>query len=269
MATSNPALNDKAFERQFGGDQAGWAAGQRTRTVPGAPAGPSVYSPMTVKGSITATAVLLTLLVAAGAVGWSQVSVGPRGEVALPGWVMVSWIAGFGLAIATIFRPQWARITGPLYALTMGLGVGAISKLYDQAAYEGIVMQAILGTVGVLAVMLFLHATRIVKVTDKFRMVVVCATGAIALVYLVNFVLRFFGTQVPFIHESGAIGIGISLVIVVVAALNLSLDFDFIERGVRAGAPKQTEWYAAFGLLVTLVWLYLEILRLLAKLNRR
>ncbi|MEO7836712.1 MAG: Bax inhibitor-1/YccA family protein [Acidimicrobiales bacterium] len=177
-------------------------------------------------------------------------------------------LGAIGLAIATIFRPQWARFTAPAYALLEGLVVGAISKVYE-TYFDGIVLQAIGATVAVLAVMLFLHATRIIKVTDRFRTVVVAATGAIFLVYMVDMVLRLFGANVPFIHETGGIGILISVAIVIVAALNLSLDFDFIERGVKAGAPKATEWFAGFGLLLTLVWLYLEMLRLLSKLQSR
>jgi uncharacterized YccA/Bax inhibitor family protein len=140
--------------------------------------------------------------------------------------------------------------------------------VYD-AQYDGIVLQAVALTFAVFAVMLFLFATRIIKVTDKLRMGIVAATGAILVVYVVNLLLSLFDKNMPFLHSSGAVGIGISLVIVGVAAFNLLLDFDFVERGVEAGAPRYMEWYAAFGLLVTLVWLYLELLRLLAKLQRR
>jgi uncharacterized YccA/Bax inhibitor family protein len=265
VPTSNPALSDKAFDR------AGWAA-PPPGTIPPAPDTVSAWTPatpttaMTVNGSVTATGVLLVLLVAAGFVGWLSTETS-LGGVQLPAWTYATAIAAFVISIVTVFKPMWARVTGPLYALGMGTFVGAISKAYE-VQYDGIVFQAVASTVGVLAVMLFLYASRIVQVTDKFRMIVACATGAIALVYVFNLVLRLFGSEMPFLHDTGAIGIGISLVIVVVASLNLLLDFDFIERGVAARAPKAMEWYAGFGLLITLVWLYLELLRLLSKLRR-
>ena len=209
---------------------------------------------------------LLVLLCAAGFVGWNAVE--DQGvDVELPGWLLVSFLVGVGAMIATIFRPNWARITGPVYALGYGTIVGAISHLYERQ-YEGIVLQAVVGTVGVLAIMLFLYATRIVKVTEKLRMGIIMATGAVCLMYVFNLVLRLFGAEMPFLHDGGTFGILLSLGIVVVASLNLLLDFDFIERAAAAGAPKKTEWYAAFGLTVTLVWLYLEMLRLLGKLQR-
>ena len=279
MRTSNPALNEKAFERAVPAPhlQAGWAAPTTLAPAPDTisewtPAGPPpsalATETMTIGGSVSATAVLLVLLCAAGFVGWNAVE--DQGlDVQLPGWLMVSFLVGVGAMIATIFRPQWARISAPIYALSYGTVVGAVSALYN-FEYEGIVVQAVLGTVGVLGIMLFLYATRIIEVTDKLRMGIVMATGAIALMYVFNLVLRLFGTDgVPFLHDTGALGIGVSVAIVVVASLNLLLDFDFIERAVAAKAPKQMEWYAAFGLLVTLVWLYLELLRLLSKLQSR
>jgi len=211
--------------------------------------------------------VLLVLLVATAAIGWSSVETVAEGEaVSLPGWIFLPFIGAIGAAIATIVRPRWARVTGPLFAFAEGFVVGAISRLYE-SAFDGIVLQAAASTVSVLAIMLFLYATRIIKVTDKLRMGIVAATGAIALVYVLNLVLRMFGAEVPFLHDTGTVGILISLVIVGVAAFNLLLDFDFIERASAARAPKNTEWYAGFGLLLTLVWLYLELLRLLAKLR--
>ena len=273
MPTSNPALSEKAFERvaQPAATQVGWGAG----SVPPSGDVASPWTPtaatevMTVNGAVTATGVLLVLLVATSAVSWMATDVLPDGTgVEIPAMAWGGLIGGLVFAIATIVKPAWARITAPLYALSEGLFIGAISKAYD-TQYDGIVVNAIASTVGVLALMLFLHVTRIIKVTDRFRTVVMCATGAIALVYVLNLVLRIFGTELPFIHESGPVGIGISVVIVVVAALNLSLDFDFIEKATAARAPKTTEWYAAFGLLLTLVWLYLELLRLLSKLQSR
>ena len=269
MRTSNPALNEAAFKRAAPAAdlRPGWGA-----PIPPAADEVSPWTPslpgatMTVGGAVSATAVLLVLLCAAGFVGW--VSVDDQGlSVELPGWLFVSMLVGLGAMIATIFRPQWARVTGPLYALGYGTIVGAISRLYERE-FDGIVLQAVVGTVGVLAIMLFLYATRIIKVTDKLRMGIVMATGAVALMYLVSIVFRLFGAEVPFLHDTGTIGILVSVAIVIVASLNLLLDFDFVERAVAAKAPKSTEWYAAFGLVVTLVWLYLELLRLLSKLQR-
>jgi uncharacterized YccA/Bax inhibitor family protein len=267
-------LSDKAIQRvvQRADLQDGYAA---PRGYP--PPAPDTVSPwrpvtttsvMTVNGTVSATGVLLVLLVATGAIGWNAVDAPFEGAaVELPGWLFLPLLGAIGAAIATIIKPAWARITAPLYALTMGAVVGAISKLYE-TAFDGIVLQAAASTVSVLGVMLFLYATRIIKVTDKLRMGIIMATGAIALVYLLNLVLRMFGTEVPFLHDTGTVGILISVAIVGVAAFNLLLDFDFVERGVAARAPKPTEWYAGFGLLLTLVWLYLELLRLLSKLQR-
>ena len=168
----------------------------------------------------------------------------------------------------TIFKKEWAPVTAPVYAILEGLALGAISAFY-QLQFKGIVFQAVGLTFAVLAVMLMLYRTGVIKVTDKFRFMVVAATAAVGVVYLVTIVLGFFGVTVPFIHQSGTIGIVFSLVVVGIASLNLALDFDLISRGSEGGAPKFMEWYAAFGLMVTLIWLYLEILRLLSKLRRR
>jgi uncharacterized YccA/Bax inhibitor family protein len=224
---------------------------------------------MTKSGSITATAVLMILLIGAAGFGWQAVEVDTVEpiEVQLPGWLLIAMLGGLAAALVTIFKPKMARITAPLYALAMGTVVGAISHVYE-AEFSGIVLQAAGLTIGVLAVMLVLYALRIIQATEKFRIVVICATGAICLVYLFDLVLRLFGADVPFVHDAGAFGIAFSLAVVVIASLNLILDFDFIEKGVAAGAPKYLEWYAGFGLLVTLVWLYLEMLRLLSKLRR-
>jgi uncharacterized YccA/Bax inhibitor family protein len=177
-------------------------------------------------------------------------------------------IIGLVAALVTIFLPKWARISAPVYAAAQGLALGAISAFYEQQLH-GIVFQAVGLTFGVLAVMLIAYRTGIIKVTDRFRMIVVAATGAIALLYLVSMVLSFFNISIPFIHQGGTFGIIFSLVVVGIAAMNLALDFDYIQRGVEHGAPKVLEWYAAFGVMVTLIWLYLEILRLLAKIRRR
>jgi uncharacterized YccA/Bax inhibitor family protein len=177
-------------------------------------------------------------------------------------------LVGFVLALVTTFTPRWAGITAPLYAIAEGFALGGISAVME-LRLPGIVLQAVMLTIGVLAAMLLLYRTGVIRVTDKFRMGVVAATGGIALLYLVDIGLRAFTSiQIPFIHESGAMGIGFSLLVVGLAALNLTLDFDMIERGAEQGAPKVMEWYGAFALMVTLVWLYLEILRLLSKARR-
>jgi uncharacterized YccA/Bax inhibitor family protein len=274
MRTSNPALNDKVFEQARAGAAAeaapGRAAGPALEDAYAAPAYRGAIvgdDTMTLNGVVWASGALLVLVIAAGVFGWNSVD-HTVDTVSLPAWLPVVLFGGLGVAILTIFKPKLARFTAPLYALLEGALLGAISALYN-AAYDGIVVQAVALTIGVFAVMLFLFATRIIKVTDKLRMGIVAATGAIMLVYVANLILSLFGSNLPFLHSAGALGIGISLLIVGVAAFNLLLDFDFVERGVEAGAPRYMEWYAAFGLLVTLIWLYLELLRLLAKLQRR
>jgi uncharacterized YccA/Bax inhibitor family protein len=296
MESRNPALNDKVFQREMGAnatgaftpgwgspadelppgvfDQRGGAPG--APTVPG---GPVVTAPDTMRmgGTMSATAILFGIVLVAAWFGWQAVDaqvvgVQPDGseivDISMPPWLFVSWIGGFVLAIVTVFKPKIARFTGPLYAAAMGLLMGAISAAFE-VQYDGIVLQAISLTVAVFAIMLVLYSTRTIKVTDRLRTTVMVATGAIALVYLVSIVLSFFGTTVPMIHDAGPVGILFSLVVVGIASFNLLLDFDFIERGVAAGAPRYMEWYGAFGLMVTLIWLYLEILRLLAKLRER
>ncbi|MCD9045956.1 Bax inhibitor-1/YccA family protein [Luteimonas sp. MHLX1A] len=224
---------------------------------------------MTINGTVNKTGFLLLLTVLTAAFAWSQ-AVGADGQPA-PGFGIYAWggaIGGFVIAMVTIFKKTWAPVTAPLYALVEGFFLGAISALFN-AYYEGIVMQAVLLTFGTLFAMLFAYRSGLVRATENFKLGVVAATGGIAIVYLATIVLGFFGIQIPMIHESGIVGIGFSLFVVVIAALNLVLDFDFIETGAEQGAPKYMEWYGAFGLMVTLVWLYVEFLRLLAKLQGR
>jgi uncharacterized YccA/Bax inhibitor family protein len=273
----NPVLNEKSFSEAAtaASAQPGWGAPTRPVPPSGDPASP--WRPtgptpvMTVGGTATATGVLLVLLCAAATFGWQSTEIvrTPDGSFAQPpGWVIVTLLAGVGLGILGSFKPMLARFVGPAYALLVGTALGAISKVYE-TAYQGIVLQAVIGTLSVLGVMLFLHATRILKVTDRFRRVIVYSTGAIFVVYMASLVMHLFGGEMPYLHDASPLGIGISLVIIVIAAFNLSLDFDLIERGVASRAPKQLEWYGALGLVMTLVWLYLEILRLLSKLQQR
>jgi uncharacterized YccA/Bax inhibitor family protein len=224
---------------------------------------------MTLNGTVNKTAMLLLLALLTAAFAWSQ-TLTPEGEV-LPAarlYLLGGAIGGFIVAMITTFKAQWSPVTAPLYALLEGFFLGAISAIYE-ARFDGIVFQAVLLTFGTLFALLFAYRSGLIKATENFKLGVVAATGGIALVYLATIVLGFFNVDIPFIHESGLIGIGFSLFVVVIAALNLVLDFDFIENGAQQGAPKYMEWYGAFGLMVTLVWLYIEFLRLLSKLQSR
>jgi uncharacterized YccA/Bax inhibitor family protein len=182
--------------------------------------------------------------------------------------IAVGTIGGLIFAMVTVFKKTWAPITAPIYAVLEGLALGGISAIYE-VRFAGLPMQAVGLTFGVLVALLLVYRTGIIRVTDKFRMGVVAATGGIFVFYLLTWILGFFGVRFPSVFGAGLLGIGISVAIVIVAALNLVLDFDLIESGTRAGAPKYMEWYGAFGLMVTLIWLYLEILRLLSKLRSR
>jgi uncharacterized YccA/Bax inhibitor family protein len=183
-------------------------------------------------------------------------------------WVAVGGIAGFIVALVTVFKQTWAPITAPLYALLEGLLIGGVSALFE-AQFPGIVIQAVGLTFGTCLAMLLAYKSRLIRATENFKMGVVAATGGIALFYIITMVLGFFGIQMPLMYGNSLASIGFSVVVVIIAALNLVLDFDFIEQGAAQGAPKYMEWYGAFGLMVTLIWLYLEMLRLLAKLRSR
>jgi uncharacterized YccA/Bax inhibitor family protein len=243
--TSNPTLNPETFEN--------------SRALLG-------RELMTLQGTINKTGILLLCVIGASAWTWS-IARSESPEAVLP-WMMGGLIGGLVMALVTIFRKQWSPITAPVYALLEGLALGGISAFLD-AAYPGIAIQSVGLTFGTLFVMLFLYSNGVLRATRKFVIGVMAATGAICLVYLVDFAMSFFGTRVPRLNDAGPWGIAISVAIVIVAALNLILDFDFIERGVQAGSAKYMEWYGAFGLMVTLIWLYLEILRLMAKSRRR
>ena len=222
---------------------------------------------MTLAGAINKTGILLVLcLVSAGYV-WNRFFQSSE-PAAVNGLMMLGLLGGLAMAMVTVFKRQWAGLTAPAYALLQGLALGGISAMFE-LQYPGIVIQAVGLTFGTLAVLLLAYKTGLIKPTENFRLMIVAATGGIALLYLVSFVMGFFGSSVGFIHSNGLFGIGFSLFVVAIAALNLVLDFDFIEAGAEQGAPKYMEWYGAFSLMVTLVWLYLEILRLLAKLRSR
>jgi len=215
---------------------------------------------MTLEGTVNKTGLSLLILVAGAAVTWNQ--------TASPVFIIVGALGGFVVALVTSFKREWAPVTTPLYALLEGLFLGGLSLMYEEK-FPGIVINAVGLTFGTLAALLLAYRSGLIKATENFKLGIFAATGGIALLYLVSMGLGLFGVSIPYIHGSGIIGIGFSLFVVGIAALNLVLDFDFIERGAEAGAPKYMEWYGAFGLLVTLVWLYLEILRLLAKLQSR
>lgn len=239
MRTSNPTLSEKTFQNV-------------SQAVPR-------DGSMTISGTINKTVILFLILLLGASISWYQPS-----QIFIWGGA----IGGFIVAIATVFKKEWSPITAPIYAGLEGLFLGGISLMYANA-YDGIVYNAIMLTLGVFAAMLFAYRSGMIEVTQRFRMGVVAATGGIFLVYLASFVLGFFGVNVGLIHGTGTMGIGFSLIIVGIAALNLVLDFDMIERGAEANAPKYFEWYTSFGLMITLIWLYIEILRLLAKFQRR
>ncbi len=224
---------------------------------------------MTINGTVSKTGILLLLTVLTAAFAWSQ-TIGADGQIA-PGamiYAIGGAIGGLILALVTVFKKEWSPVTAPMYALVEGFFLGAISAVFE-ARFPGIVFQAVLLTFGTLFALLAAYRSGLIKVTENFKLGVVAATGGIALLYLASFVLSFFNINVPVIHEASWLGIAFSLFVVVVAALNLVLDFDFIETGAAARAPKYMEWYGAFGLMVTLVWLYVEFLRLLSKLQQR
>jgi uncharacterized YccA/Bax inhibitor family protein len=221
---------------------------------------------MTVQGTVNKTALLLLLTTLSAAFTWRLFWQGETGSANL--LLTGGAIGGFAVGLITVFKKNWSPVTAPLYAICEGLFIGGLSSVFERQM-PGIVIQAVMYTFGTLAALLAAYSAGWIRVSAGFRTGVIAATGGIALVYLVSFVLSFFHIQIPGIFGNGVIGIGFSLVVVAIAAMNLVLDFDTIESGARQNAPKYMEWYGAFGLLVTLVWLYLEILRLLSKLNRR
>ncbi|WP_348026156.1 Bax inhibitor-1/YccA family protein [Aciduricibacillus chroicocephali] len=219
---------------------------------------------MTVGGAVNKSFIMLILLSVAAFFTWNAYNEGTE----VIGFVGIAAVIGFVVALVTTFVKKVSPVTAPIYAILEGVVIGGISAYYE-SAYQGITQQAVLLTLGIFAGMLFIYKSRIIRVTNKFRNGVIAATLGIAIVYLLSFVLSFFGIQIPYLHEASPLGIAISIGIVIVASLNLMLDFDYIECGAQGGAPKYMEWYSAFALMVTLVWLYLEIIRLLAKIYRR
>lgn len=220
---------------------------------------------MTINGTINKTVILLVLLMIPAYWMWGMFS--QSGAEAVTPWLYGGLFGGLIFAFATIFKKTWSPFTAPIYALLEGLFIGGISAIFE-AQFPGIVFQAVALTFGTLFSLLVAYRSGLIKVTQKFRLGVVAATGAIFLVYFVSLIIGFFGVNVPFIYSGGTFGILFSLFVVVIAALNLVLDFDFIEQGAEHGAPKFMEWYGAFGLIITLVWLYIEFLRLLSKVRQ-
>jgi uncharacterized YccA/Bax inhibitor family protein len=254
MKTSNPALGQNTFsdfERsQYGGNLADAAAR------------------MTLSGTVNKTGILLLCVVATAAWTWNSF-LGTRDPGFASLAMLLGALGGFAIGLITCFKKEWSPVTAPIYALLEGLALGGLSAIFE-LRYPGIAFQAVTLTFGTLLALLLLYKSGLIKVTAKFRLGVFAATGAVAIFYFLQFILGIF--HIPLftsVYGSGVIGIGFSLVVVAIAALNLILDFDFVERGVASGAPKYMEWYAAFGIIVTLVWLYLEILRLLSKLRSR
>lgn len=246
MRTANPALRTSTF------DSLTVARGETA---------------MTIEGTVTKTGLLLGIALVPAAWIWGRVIDGTV-PGSLTAWLLGGAVGGLIVAIVTIVKKTWAPYTAPLYAALEGVVLGALSAVLE-LQFPGIVIQAVALTFGTLGCLLVAYRTGLIRATENFKLGVVAATGGIFLIYVVSWILSFFGTTIPYIHENGLIGIGFSLFVVVVAALNLVLDFDFIEQGAERGAPKYMEWYAAFGLIVTLVWLYLEILRLLSKIQSR
>ncbi len=223
--------------------------------------------PMTVRGTAAKVGILLALAIAGAMVPWIQFSTTRDPALIMP-WVLIGMIGGLVAALVTSFKKDWAPVSAPIYAALEGLALGTISILVD-LRYPGIALKAVALSFSVVGVMAFLYQSGIIKVTERLRMGVVAATGGIFIAYMADMIFGMFGVRLGILSGGGMMGIGISLLVVGVAAFNLLLDFDFITRASEAGAPKKLEWFAAFGVMVTLVWLYMEVLRLLMKLQDR
>ena len=244
--SGNPALNDNTFRNE------GRVIGQT----------------MTLQGTVNKTGLLLSILVLTAMYTWNLFFQTGNPAAVMP-IATGGAIGGLILALVTIFKKTWSPITAPIYAALEGLFLGGISAIFEYQ-YPGIVIQATGLTLGTLASLLILYKLGIIQPTENFRLMIVSATMGIAVLYFISMIMNMFGsTGIGFIHSNGLFGIGFSLFVVAIAALNLVLDFDFIEQGAEMGAPKYMEWFGAFTLMVTLIWLYLEMLRLLAKLRSR
>ncbi|MDD3473963.1 MAG: Bax inhibitor-1/YccA family protein [Syntrophaceae bacterium] len=249
LRSGNPTLGETTFEKA-----------SRNQAASGV---------MTLQGAINKTGLLTLIVFAAALFSWTRFFANPeQGVQSVYMYSMIGAIGGFVVAIVTVFKMEWSPVTAPIYAVLEGIFLGGISAIFE-TQYPGIAIQAVGLTFGVMIVMLFLYSSKVIRVTENLKIGIVAATGAIAVYYLVSLVLGLFGINAPLINDNGWLGILFSLFVVGVAAFNLVLDFDFIESGVQKGAPRFMEWYSAFGLLVTLVWLYIEILRLLSKLRSR
>jgi uncharacterized YccA/Bax inhibitor family protein len=246
MRSANPALNDSTFSRLT---RAGYG------------------ETMTLDGTVTKTGILLICVLAAAAITWSQFFA-TRDPAAVAPYILGGAIGGFVMAMVTVFKKEWSPVTAPIYAVLEGLFLGGASAMLE-LRFPGIAMQAVGLTFGTCFCLLLAYRSGMIRATEKFKLGIFAATGGIALIYIVSMLLGFFGVRIPYIYDTGPVGILFSLVVVAVAALNLILDFDFIEQGVMRGAPKYMEWYSGFALMVTLIWLYLEMLRLLSKLRDR
>jgi uncharacterized YccA/Bax inhibitor family protein len=245
--SGNPALNEKAFNKSFSISD--------TET-------------MTVNGTLNKFGILALLTMATAGLAWKMVASG----VDVTTYMWASVFGGLGVALVMAFKMEWSAYLAPVYALIKGYALGAISAYYNfafQKVAPDIITQAVALTFGVVIAMYFLYKFNVIKATPIFKKIIITATLGIAIFYLIAIGLHFAGIDIPFLHEGSTFGIVFSLVVVALAAMNLILDFDMIENGVRSGAPKFMEWYCAFGLLVTIVWLYLEILRLLSKFASR
>jgi uncharacterized YccA/Bax inhibitor family protein len=254
IKTSNPALGQNTFSdfarTQYGGNLVDASAR------------------MTLSGTVNKTGILLLCAIATAAWTWS-LFLQTKNIASVAPELMIGAFGGFIVAMVTAFKKEWSPVTAPIYALLEGLLLGGLSALFN-VRYPGIAMEAVSLTFGTLFVMLLLYKSGVIKVTQKFRMGIFAATGGIAIFYLLTMLLGFFHISLfSSVYGAGLIGIAFSLFVVAIASLNLVLDFDFVEQGVSYGVPKYMEWYAAFGIMVTLVWLYLEILRLLAKMRSR